>query len=467
MIRRLFLIFSVFTFFYSCSEEIINVIPEPEEDSDLTIPSTFEITVSNLTDKEVSISWTQSTDTVWDIIKYEVTLNDSVVAYDLTARKYTFNNLLSATNYKIGVNAYDLKRNMHKVNINITTLESLIVGAFKYDLELYVDYRFEKVIKTSDNGFLLVGLKYDSNFTERFLLKLNADLSLNWIKEYSCILGDNIDEVIQLSDNGYLTIRYNTITKYSENGDLVWEKNLAEGARILAGCEKNNDLFLAGIKSTSTIDLETFVIKVDVSGSFVWQKYYGSSLLNIPTKIISKENENLMIYGNASESDFNNENQAWLLEMDTIGNVIFEKKYSDSYNGRYLSKDLFSVNGKTLVCGSIAGIINSSYTNRPRLTLLDGQGDIIWDIYPEINMYSFPTYEGMLSINENEFISYFYGDGGVKIIWFDMSGNALKNIPLYDFACPAYMCFMLNGNIVYFDQTGYIIVINPNGYIND
>lgn len=126
----------------------------------------------------------------------------------------------------------------------------------------------------------------------------------------------------QNNSNGSFDI---TLTKFNSAGDSLWNRNYG-GAQYDYGksliISNDNYLYLAGAECNDTINFTTdiSVIKTDTSGVIVWQKTFGGDQSELSYKI--KEIPNGTAILGSTKSYGNGESDAYLIELDTLGNIL-------------------------------------------------------------------------------------------------------------------------------------------------
>ena len=98
---KLFPFILLFTFLVACNKEGTDDNPDPIN----SIPSAFEVTVSDITLNSAKVTWTASTTVEPTIIQYAIYLNDSLLEENLTETTYELTALDSAVNYTVKVEA--------------------------------------------------------------------------------------------------------------------------------------------------------------------------------------------------------------------------------------------------------------------------------------------------------------------------------------------------------------------------
>lgn len=473
--NKLFIYLIVIFLFTSCTKEVF-VNEKPENKDYGQPPENFDLNIEKITDSEIIISWTEAIDPENENVTYEVTLFDSVVIYGLTNKYYDLLNLMPNTEYTIGVNAIDESLNKKSVSQNIKTKESLLKEAYWYDLGFNFDYDLTHAIKTSDNGILFAGRKLE-RYGIQFLLKLNSDFEIQWIKEYDWSYMDYITKLVELANGEYLIIRKESVTKINNQGVLIWVYQNPYNNSITvinSACEQSDGkIWLTGttdLNNNENVKLEAFITKLDINGNEIWHKYYGTQRENRAEDIISKESGNIIIFGTSS-FQFQGINYLsdcfWLFEIDKNGIVLNDTIYENKFLGSDVVNNSFALTDNSLLlCGSTNADFEGLGTDfRPRILRINEQNELLWDLYPDIkNLGDFPTFGGMIEITTQDFTFFSNSYRGVYIGKSNVNGVLTWDLKLKDFPNAMYMTKNKNGDFVYITSSGYLLTINPNGY---
>ena len=127
------------------------IVEGPPGSSGTNPPGAFQVSIDRVTDTQVQISWSDATDPDQDPVRYDVVINDSVVGYDLTARKLIVSGLDPDREYSAVVIALDPNRNNNRVTRTFRTLKPL----FREITSVNPGFDFygcQTGIKTSDGG---------------------------------------------------------------------------------------------------------------------------------------------------------------------------------------------------------------------------------------------------------------------------------------------------------------------------
>ena len=141
----------------------------------------------------------------------------------------------------------------------------------------------EGIRQTSDGGFILAGSDTPAggSGTKLLLIRLNADNSVRWQKEFGTNPENGAYDVRETSDGGFIAAGYTTDTsghrsiylvRTDGDGNALWEatpasdRSTAEGHGVV---ETDDGGFLVAGSSGGAL-----VVKVDSTGSTEWEKVY-------------------------------------------------------------------------------------------------------------------------------------------------------------------------------------------------
>jgi len=248
--------------------------------------------------------------------------------------------------------------------------------------------------QTSDGGFIVAGY---SNSTDSlvsgnhgandfWIVKLNADGSIQWQKSYGGLGDDKSTAIQQTSDNGYIVVGFSNsndgnltinngnndywVIKLAANGSIQWQKSLGGSGNDFATAvveSLNGGYLVAGYTFSVDGDVtnnhgntDYWLVKLDGNGSFKWQKTYGGSDNDYARSVIQTKEGGYVVGGYTASVDGDvSTNQGyddeWVIRTDSLGNQLWQKTLGGSYNDRLFS--IAKADGTNL---SIVGITNSS-----------------------------------------------------------------------------------------------------------
>jgi hypothetical protein len=150
-----------------------------------------------------------------------------------------------------------------------------------------------EVQETNDGGFIVVGYTsaVDINFSDVYLVKLNAAGVVQWKKTYGGSSYDIGYTVQQTSDNGFIiaatTNSYGAgnwdayLIKTDVNGVLQWSKTYGKSGEDRAQCARqtpDGGFILCGRSASfGTASIDVALYRTNANGTLLWTKGYGGT----------------------------------------------------------------------------------------------------------------------------------------------------------------------------------------------
>lgn len=157
-----------------------------------------------------------------------------------------------------------------------------------------------------------------------------------------------------------------SLTKFDTSGNMHWSKlygGLGQQYATSSAKTSNGDIIITGVTDTGgTGDISSYngmddiwFLKVDSSGSVIWEKTFGGSEDDISTSMSTTSDGGFIVSGHTSSSDgdvSNNHGASdfWVLKIDNSGNLIWERTYGGSDDDEATSV-LETSGGNYLVAG--------------------------------------------------------------------------------------------------------------------
>lgn len=147
------------------------------------------------------------------------------------------------------------------------------------------------ISKTLDGNLIICGATYSygRGGSDGFLLKLDYNGNFLWDKIYGSKKDDDLKKVITTNEGGYIAVGTTKgygdslgdiwVTKFNAQGDSTWFKTNG-GIKMEIGNsvvqDVNNDyLICGGSESFSFGKEDAYIFKLNNSGNFVWNQFYG------------------------------------------------------------------------------------------------------------------------------------------------------------------------------------------------
>lgn len=189
------------------------------------------------------------------------------------------------------------------------------------------------LIKTSDNGYIISGFTESSNDDltgnnvagrDVWVVKTNSTGDLQWQKNYGGFGHDQSSSIIQTSDGGY----------------------------VLAGSSNLND----GDVTQNYGMTDFWVIKINSLGDLQWQKSFGGSADEAAYDIKQTSDGGYIVVGYTASvgtgnvTTNNGGNDFWVLKLNSLGNLQWQKALGGTGNDRAMSVSL-TTDGGYIVAG--------------------------------------------------------------------------------------------------------------------
>tara|TARA_R110002020_G_C16272421_1_gene771200 strand:+ start:940 stop:2178 length:1239 start_codon:yes stop_codon:yes gene_type:complete len=206
----------------------------------------------------------------------------------------------------------------------------------------------KNIIKTNDGGYICINFSKDYN-----VIKYDIDFNIIWNKTYGGSDDDIAESIIQTNDGGYL------VTGYSKSND--------------------------GVVNHNNGGYDIWVCKLSSTGELLWNKSYGGTGdegINKENSVLETTNGSFYIIGHTSSNNGNiSENNggydAWLIKINSSGQIEFEKTYGGT--GDDFGRKIIQIGSKyaiTVTANSTNGIFNESRGNW--VVQIDESGEILW-----------------------------------------------------------------------------------------
>src|SRR5690606_22094276 len=275
-------------------------------------------------------------------VKYDIYINDVVIASNLDSLNYTINNLNELTEYTGKVIAKDTSENETTENFSFQTI--------KYYLKFVKHYDFGpnkqngqpfNILKTEDNSFLISGFYSDDGVNlSLFVFKFDYDGNLLWKRYYPYNFEGGSFEKTKVIEYlmGYLLIGNAYVLHLDLNGNIIWQKTIDSyydsgygNSQINSiDVDNSNNIYVVGGRGVLSDDYaeEGVITKLDQSGNILWERTYNTNYRNLLVDVTINSSNELIILGSSGND---NQNQFWVIKTDTNGNIIWQNTIGNGY----------------------------------------------------------------------------------------------------------------------------------------
>jgi Secretion system C-terminal sorting domain len=277
------------------------------------------------------------------------------------------------------------------------------------------------IFTTTDGGYIVAGYTSSNNGNvsgnhgdkDGWLLKLNATGSIQWQK---CLGGSSWDEVWdvkQTQDGGYIVVgRAGStdgdvsgtngdldfwVVKLNSVGIITWEMTFGgskeetaykvietlDNGFLVVGEVYSNDGDVEGQHGVSDFG----IIKVDNAGNLIWSRVFGGTKKDRATDVALTNDGGCLVVGNVTSNNgdvtgFKGGTDIWILKLDVHGELVYEKTLGGSNEDR--AEGLTRTNdGGYLIAGVTSSTDGDVSTNDGLrdfwIVKVDVAGSILWE----------------------------------------------------------------------------------------
>jgi hypothetical protein len=269
-------------------------------------------------------------------------------------------------------------------------------------------------IRTSDGGFAISGNIRDSIRSVGLLIKFDENGDSLWSRIYGDTVSIDYTSTIftvceQLPDKGYLitgTIWVSgddqdiLLIRTDSLGNIEWSHSYGQlhwldGGYSIAQLPEGN--FLIGLdkeKVGNNTLMDPGLLKIDSLGNQIWIKYYGGIYDDGYSQVILSQDGNYLVgstYAVSQPHPDYPDHKVWIFKTDTAGNILWERKYSDTTFLGWCSTIEELGNGDIIVSGT--GGFADGFGDYGWILKTKQNGDSLW-----MRRYSYyPTFENYLN----------------------------------------------------------------------
>lgn len=454
--------------------EDIYIHEEPSKPPVNYPPGSFTVRVNSIKDIGAVISWSKALDPDNKEIRYDVAINDSIIAYNLNAITFEVERLQPDSHYKFTVYALDSLRNYSSASIDTQTRKSFFKEVIAINLNIRENYTLNIAVETSDGGIVAGGIGRDriTEFNNRdFLVKISPGYTLEWklFIDPPAEFKDRpnyVNDLLETSDGGFLAVTDHRVTKISRGGGIIWTYNSPEthsfATLVCASEDTKGNLIVAGnlfVQKVGFVSKTYFVVKLDPNGKEIWKKYSEDKNFGNLSDILVNNDGKILLCGVDTWS--------FLLWLDETGNYLNKRVYESYYKGGGDVSELLirTKDDNYLLAGSSHGFLSGSFNSIPRFLKVSITGDVILDKYHYLNSGGcFPSFTSLDNL-ETGYVVLTTDDRGIAISTLDESLDVTLHYGLYEFP-PAifikysnkdreYHCLNRDATLMKFNIGGY------------
>ncbi|MBI2058439.1 MAG: DUF4382 domain-containing protein [Nitrospirae bacterium] len=298
----------------------------------------------------------------------------------------------------------------------------------------------QSIVQTSDGGFALAGHteSFGAGNADFWVLRLDGAGNVIWQKAYGGSTFDAARSIVQTGDGGFAVAGEATsfapggvlrgwILRLDGSGNIIWQR--ASGGPSADGFQsivQTMDGGFAVAGSTSSFGIgDAWVVRLDGAGNVIWQKAYGGAAGDSGQSIVQTSDGGFAVAGSTGSFGAGS-SDAWVLRIDSAGNVMSQKAYGGS--GMDVAFSIVNVVGGGFAFAGRTDSFDAGDTDA-WVVRLDAAGNAEWQKVFNLVSFGFAT-EIVHTVGGGFAVSGF--GSGVVVLNVDAGGNVPICPPLGD-----------------------------------
>ncbi len=230
-----------------------------------------------------------------------------------------------------------------------------------------------QAIQTFDGGFIVAGYttSFGAGLEDVWIIKLDSLGRAEWQKAYGGRGADLASAIQQTADGGYVVVAGHTdsfgppagswVFRLDSNGSLLWQEKVREASSLQL--TEDGGLIVSGGADT--------ISKMDGVGNAIWARSFGRGY----AYSVKQTSDGGYIVAGNNGIDGAGGLDAWIMKLDTTGNVVWQNTYGGSENDEAYSVEQTNDGGYIIAgySGSFGGGFTDGWVFK-----LDASGNMIW-----------------------------------------------------------------------------------------
>jgi PKD repeat protein len=386
-----------------------------------------------------TLNWSLTDNAAW----LSTNINSGTAPSDVTVSANITGLAAGTYNATITIIAPGAQNSPQNVDVTLTITPEVVSARYWAATYGSDEYNVAKSIQpTSDGGFIVAGYiaLRSPYFLDYWVAKLDSSSNIVWQRAFGGDSGAEAQSIQETSDGGYIvagdTYSFGTegtdiwVVKLDSLGNIVWQKTYGrsnsdtvnavsqtgDGGYLVAGATEN-------LGSDNYYYKDAWIFKLDSNGNPVWQKTYGGSY-DDEAKSIQPTSDGGYVVAGFTRSFGGRGSDAWVLKLDSMGNIVWQRAYDNYEDGSAASIQPTS-DGGYIFAGT------TSFRNPYWWVVkLDSVGDILWHKYfPDGYQRSSPCCILETSDHQGYIIAGrvdpWFADMYIRLMELDTSGNVV------------------------------------------
>ncbi len=221
----------------------------------------------------------------------------------------------------------------------------------------------KSIRETDDHAYIVTGTtrSFGNNIGGILLAKIDFTGKIEWMKTFNREYLQAARSVVQTNDRGYVLTGYYTVApldslcayviKTDENGNKIWGNAFGwtldrhEANEIIQ--TNSGEYILIGTSGSANNGKEIYVVKMNKNGGYLWERFYGFSRDDEGYSIQETVDNGFVLCGSVTNV-INNNKEAVLIKIDSIGNKQWMKTYGGERDDQAFSVKIEADGGYVL-----------------------------------------------------------------------------------------------------------------------
>jgi S-layer homology domain len=242
------------------------------------------------------------------------------------------------------------------------------------------------VLENADGTFIIAAtaISFGNGSQDIWVIKLNATGNILWQKIYQTTSNEVAVSIAQDATGGYLIggavfssgVPHALLVKIDGLGAVQWQKTYGgTGADYISSVKRfGNDYIICGYTASwGHGGYDFWMFRVNATGTVVWQKTYGGALNDMAIDFEPAGSTGYLVVG-STESFATNGSDFWIIKINTIGDLVWQKHYHAGYGDRLYS---IKTTGSNFVATGRTDLFGTEYWDLVVMQL-DGNGGLVW-----------------------------------------------------------------------------------------
>lgn len=274
-------------------------------------------------------------------------------------------------------------------------------------------------LQTTDGGYVMAGKTESSgagNF-DGWLVKYNADGGLSWNKTFGATYIDEIYQVKETADGGFILVGMTTafgnagegwLIRTNNLGNTIWNKSFhptvgnspSAWDYLYDVVETPDGGFVAvGYAAMDTNMIQAWILRVNSAGNFQWEHTFGGEYWDRLFSLKSTGDGGFIAAGDkhVTHNDTVYKHDGWLVKFNNTGDTLWTRSFGDNEHDIFRSVSPISGGGYIL---SGERQITEADGYRMWMVKTNENGDETWS-----NVYNHGVFSAVLQSEDHNFVA--------------------------------------------------------------